>query len=201
MYRYILIFLLSILSFSSFAQTLDTIYIMDPSFEDISDDVETNYWADCGNQKEHPFPIFNNGDKQFKVTAKSFEGDFFIGLVVRENGTTEGCSQYLHQPLTAGKIYQFSVLLRAPRVFNNQNIDFAHPIVLEVYGSTDACTTDELLAFTDPVTEQEWMQFDFFLEPTDDYNWLTLHAGYLDNKAPYNGSVLIDYVSDIIEIE
>ena len=194
----LIIFLLA----SNFAQAqLDTIYVMAPSFEDISEDNETNYWTDCGDARELAFPVFDNSGRQFGVTAKAFEGDYFVGLVVRKNGTTEGMSQYLDKQLLAGKIYQFSVLLRAPKVFTNQGIDFAHPVIFEVYGGSDACTTDELLAFTEAVTEKEWMQFDFVLEPTDDFDWLSLRVGFLDNRAPYNGSVLLDYVSDIIEIE
>ena len=200
MHRFI--YFILFFSFSFFAQAqLDTIYIMEPSFEDVSDENEAYYWTNCGDAKELIFPIFNNGDEQFDVTAKSFEGDYFIGLVVRENGTTEGLSQYLHEPLLAGKIYHFSVLLQAPEVFTYHTTDFAHPIVFEVYGSSDACSLDELLAFTEPVTKQEWMQFDFTLEPTEDFNWLTLRVGFMDNQEPYNGSVLMDYVSDIIEIE
>jgi len=200
MHPFILFLLL--LSISNFAKAQsDTIYIMDPSFEDISNDNEAYYWTDCGDSTEQSFPIFKNGDGQFSVSEKSFEGDYFIGLMVREDGTTKGISQYLHKPLTAGKIYQFSVLLRLPSVFENQETDFFNPVVFEVYGSMDACSQDKLLAFSTPVTEQKWMQFDFILEPTDDFDWLTLRVGFMDNMEPYNGSVLIDYVSDIIEIE
>lgn len=189
-----------------FAQALDTIPIKNPSFDDFELGGPVVSWTDCTARGETSFDVLESGENYFDGTEESFEGPYIVSLVVRDNETSEGMSQHLQHPLLAGKIYQISVILRRPKTYNSysrvtgEKVSYTEPIILDLYGGNGPCAVDELLAYTEPVTEFEWVQFDFVLEPTDDYSYLTLRAQYSGDTF-YNGAILIDYLSEITELE
>jgi len=207
MIKRLLVFFSFFVITGSFAQDLlDTIYLDNPSFENVQYE-SLRYWTDCSEANESPYDVHKSKKELFSVTEEAFDGDYFVGLVVRDNGTMEGLSQRLYEPLLASQLYQFSALLRCPRryisrsLITGEEVNYNEPISFAVYGGNSPCETKTLLGITEPVTGFEWMQYDFVLEPVEDYEYIILHAVYAPTLSPYNGGVLVDWLSDIYEIE
>jgi len=58
-----------------------------------------------------------------------------------------------------------------------------------------------LLATTEPITNTEWKTFEIEFKSSEDLNCISLEAYYAkDTEDPYNGHILIDALSEIIQI-
>ncbi len=184
-------------------------------------------WFDCGLRKfptESPPDLHMGGEisQYFKVDSKAQHGNTYIGMVVRDNDTWESVSQSLSAPLEAGQCYQFSLYLSKSEEYRSparnsgilieeavsegikvDSIDHITPCVLRVWGGTGPCQSSqtELLAETNVVTHERWIQYDFKLEPKQTHYFLTLEA-YVKTPSlfPYNGHILLDNLSEIIPI-
>lgn len=194
------------LSGMAWCQPGSVIRLTNPSFEDYAPgpgNVPIN-WANCGPERESP------PDTQpccFGVTRKAFDGNTYLGMVVRDDGTNESVGQQLSDTLHTGRCYLMSAMLSRSNVFRSftrsliDSADFTVPAVLRVYGGTSLCGKLELLAETAPVNHFKWMEYEFILKPLGNYTHIVLAAEFEDiNKRLYNGHILLDRLSDIEEV-
>ncbi|MBK9689556.1 MAG: hypothetical protein IPO65_18055 [Saprospiraceae bacterium] len=66
-------------------------------------------WNDNGDSLESPPDI--HPCNRFGVTQKPSDGSTYLGMVVRDNNTTEKVYQHLSSPLKKGRLYQFTITL------------------------------------------------------------------------------------------
>ena len=117
-----LILLTGVFFFASISDStaqMDTIRLTNPSFEDFPQQGKLNGrgprgWSDCGFPSEtapdvQPSPDPDNAF--FDVTQASYDGNTYMGMVVRKNDTWEAVGQRLRTPLKAKQCYQFSLYL------------------------------------------------------------------------------------------
>lgn len=200
------------------AQT-DVIKLSNPSFEDtprqggLTEGIKG--WYDCGiiNFPEetapdiHPRNFWSN-------TKQASHGETYLGMVVRDNETWESVSQKMSSPMQAGQCYSFSMKLSRSKKYlsgsrlaletngdQGRNFSYTTPTVVRIWGGSGYCNTRELLAETVPVRHSEWKTYPFKLSPSLNHKSITIEAYYkVPVLIPYNGHVLIDNCSDIIEI-
>ena len=185
------------------------------SFEDVPRQAHPpRGWYDCSFSDEsavdvHPANLLS-GDSAafFGVTAKAFDGNTYLGMVVRDNETFEAVSQRLvGGPLKAGKCYTFSIyLMKSPTYIStskttDQPTNYTTPAKLRIYGGLNYCNRGELLAESSPVKNSEWLQYNFRFEPLRDHSFITLEAYYKTPVLfPYNGNILVDMAGKIIPV-
>ncbi len=220
-FTYLFIFFFGALSANVKAQ--DTIRIDNPSFEDVPrlgslDGFRRTTlpipWYDCG--------VFNFPDQTppdihpnnyFKVNKEPSEGRTYLGMVARDDDTQESISQRLQGVLEAGKCYRFSVDLCRSENYVSPNPDpedrlddkkfkfYTKPIVLRIYGGSGICYPAISLAESEEVKNTEWKRYEFEFTPQQNVRYITFEAFY---KTPtlmaYNGNLLVDNMSDIIQI-
>lgn len=208
----------SVISYSQ----MDVIKLNNPSFEDTPRKggvkLSIKGWNDCGIIN---FPNESPPDihpmNYWKVKNEPHDGKTYLGLVVRDNETWEAVSQQLPTtgPIVGGNCYQLSVAVRQAEKYvsgsrlhsvhsenRSQTYNYITPVVVRIWGGNGYCNTKELLATSDPVTNSEWLTINLELTPTEDCEFITIEAFYkLPVVVPYNGHVLIDNLSDIIQIE
>lgn len=199
----------------------ETIRLQNPSFEDmprkgVPGMPSIKGWHDCGLSKfptESPpdiHPVVNNA---WDVALQSYDGNTYLGMVTRANDTYESLSQALSSPIQAGVCYSFTAFLaqsnqyksatsRTQQLGTNELENFVRPAVFMIWGGNYFCEKAELLGESPPVTNSEWMQYKFVLQPQHSYKYVTIEAFY---KTPileaYNGHVLVDALSDLVPIE
>lgn len=213
MIKYIFV-LLVILSSSVLSNAqLDTVRLTNPSFEDNpkrGGESSTGIagWFDCGEldfPEESPPDIHPNGFWENNLPAA--DKKTYLGMVVRDNGTYESVSQRLNSELVAGKCYKFTInLARAGRYISKTRSDgreanYNTPVVLRIYGGSGFCNDRELLAESDPVSNDSWQINSFEFRPKSNIRSITLQAFYKTPVLmPYNGNILVDGGSEIVRI-
>ena len=171
-------------------------------------------WLDCGRQKfsnESPPDIHPNDF--WKVNLKPAQGKSYVGLVVRENETYESISQGLDVPLKAGQCYTFNIYLARSNDYwsgtkdlhgnqSDKKENYITPAVFRLWGGRVYCGQGQMLAESDPVTNSNWIKYEFEIKPQTDINYITYEAFYKTPiYFPYNGHILVDEASNFVEVD
>ncbi len=196
----------------------DTIYLSNPSFEDrprqggsTQFNLPIEGWFDCGLIRfkgESPPDIHPTPGSAWKVQKYAIDGDTYLGMVVRDNDSWESLSQRLSQPLEKGSCYSFSIFLSRSGMYESRShvtqsaANYVTPAVLRIYAGNGFCGQQELLAESEPVTNDEWRQFNFKFEPSAKHSFILIEAFYKTPVlVPYNGHLLVDGASQIVKID
>lgn len=181
--------------------------MLNPSFEGIPEKgsyfsgFNLDNWRDCGFAGESPpdiQPIQEGGI--FLVPVMPFDGNSYLGLVVRDNETWESVSTRLLFPLVGNKGYKFSIAVCHSNVYqysSTSTIHFDKPARLRIWGGNAFCSDEELLAETSAITDTVWQELNFEIFPKNTYTHIKLEAFYDDNIPTllYNGNILLDKAS------
>ncbi len=195
----------SAISSVTIAQTADTIYLSNPSFEDIPRHSHApRGWYDCGFSTESPPDIQPSG---FSVTKAAKDGNTYIGMVVRDNDTWESIAQQLSAPMVGGQCYAFSIslcrseLYLSPSQITGREANYTTPARFRIYAGFDYCDRKFLLGETKEIISTRWLEYNFKFEPDANYTHIVIEAFYkTPTLFPYNGNVLVDNASSIVPI-
>ena len=153
-------------------------------------------WIDCGVPSESPPDVFGSGPgNPFDVTNVAQEGDKYLGMVVRDNGTRE-C---LMQNFDAGsKKGDFKIELVVGRSDTYSSVsqttgleaDFNNPVILEIYGLVEN-GPDELLYVSEANESTEWVTLIEEVTVNQKINGIKITPNYIGEEY-YNGNILID---------
>ncbi len=215
---------ISFLWFNTSSAQFDIVELRNPSFEDVPhpggwDDFTKRRtivkdWQDCGAfffQKESPPDIHPNNF--WKNNLPSSQGDTYLGLVVRKNGTYESVSQRLTTTLKKDACYRMSIdLAQSDSYWSaytdidgkriNSKDNFINPAVVRIWAGSGLCNNGDLIWESPPISNSKWNTYSFDFIPNQSYQYVTIEAFY---KTPvlfeYNGHVLVDNISAIKEKE
>lgn len=186
--------------------------IKNPSFE--KDEARVGRvpqdWINCSaTSNAAPDLHATNGDLYF-VQETAFDGNNFLGLMLRKNGDYEGICQELETPMPPGQSYRLSFYVKTTpkygyelrRKFINHT---DHPAIIQIWGCNLGCELAELLVESNGIdNKQEWQLLHFEFTPKDTVKVIRIELAFADiNAYPnfYNSHVLIDKVSDINRID
>jgi outer membrane protein OmpA-like peptidoglycan-associated protein len=188
------------------------IVLINPSFEGVPGEGSLNGdlprgWYDCGFPGETVPDVHPKDGGAFQVTKEPFNGNTYIGMVVRENDTWERISQRLTAPLEGGKCYEFSIsLCRSELYVSPSRVDgamknYTTPAKLRVWGGSSYCEREELLGESSLVVNTRWLKYDFRFEPAQTHNFIVFEVFYkTPTPFPYNGNILLDDASNIMPV-
>ncbi len=185
---------------------IDTIALMNPSFEDMPRCCHApRGWYDCGFPGETAPDIQPSGD--FNVLKVPQEGDTYLGMVVRDNDTWEMVAQRLIQPLEGEKCYEFSLHLSRSELYvsmskaTEKEVNYTTPAKIRIWGGSSYCNKQELLDETPLIINTNWKQYNFRFEPRKTHTHIMIEVFYkTPTLFPYNGNVLLDKASPIVEV-
>lgn len=165
-------------------------------------------WMTCAFNRESPPDTHPVENGRFGVVQRPQAGETYLGMVVRDNQTTEFVSQKPAQPLRAGQCYTFSLYLcksehlHSLSRLNNRQQDFNQPATLQVWGGQSPCGKKQLLAASPAIDHTDWRQYNFRVQPLDSLSYLTFEAYFAEGAmAAYNGNLLLDNVSPIVPLD
>lgn len=187
-------------------QARDTINLTNSSFEDYPRPGKPpTGWYDCGFPGETPPDV--QPDATFSVSKPASHGDSYMGMVVRDNDTWESVAQRLETPLKKGSCYEFSMDLARSELYisvsrvSEETANYATPAKIRIYGGFGYCDKQYMLAESKLIINHRWLRYNFRFEPPANYTYLIFEVFYqTPTLFPYNGNVLIDNASPIIEI-
>ena len=166
------------------------IFLDNPSFEGTPEDATMpTGWHAC---KQGTTPDILPGP--WGVVKNAYDGDTYLGLISRDDGTWESIEQRLNQPLKAEECYQFNLQLSYSKKYAGYNL----PLKLRIWGCTTKCSRDQLLAETKFVNHDEWRKYVLEFYPKKEINYLIFEAHFADGiYISYKGNILLDNMSEI----
>ncbi|HZV69252.1 MAG TPA: OmpA family protein [Saprospiraceae bacterium] len=195
----------------------EVISLENPSFEDMpragtSNTPSIKGWHDCGLTKfpgETPPDIHPVPSSAWEVSKPAFDGETYLGMVVRYNDTYESLSQALSSPVEGGVCYSFSAFLSRSDQYksgttrsNSVLENFVRPAVFQIWGGNSFCDKAELLGESPAIANSDWKLFKFLFHPQQTHRYITIEAFY---KTPileaYNGHVLVDGLSEMVPVD
>ncbi len=189
-------------------------YLNNPSFEGLptakkSKETKNNppkHWIDCGaSQFENKSPpdLFSKSERSTTITATPSDGQTFLGMVARDDGSYEALSQKLWSPLLAGNCYSFTIDVMRSDNYKSRclccphaNLNFNNLIQLRVFISNDVCGHDKQVLVTKPILYNEWQTIPIHFKCTKDANFITIEAFHVNPSAPLNGNILLDNITN-----
>ena len=177
-----------------------TIQLRNPSFEDMPrNSAAPRGWTNCGFPGETPPDVHPESRSEFQVSKQAQHGKTYLGMVTRENETYEAVGQQLTAPMAAGQCYEMDIQLARSSTYlsrsrrTNLPANYVTPIVLRIYGGYSICNRGQKIGESAIVSNYEWEQYRFKLEPDQDYTHIILEVYYKpQSMLPYNGNLLLD---------
>jgi hypothetical protein len=162
-------------------------------------------WMNCGSPGESPPDT--QPEMTFQVSLPPFAGNTYLGMVTRDNNTTESVGTYLTEVLVKGLCYQFSLAIAKTNSYysvsraKNVRANYNHPTRLKIWGSRGKCEREELLAESPIINHRDWQEYTFIIKPElGSYSVITLEACYPEDDPAFftNGNILLDEASAFI---
>lgn len=181
---YKLVVICTFFSFISTISTSQVIEMSNPSFEDEPRDATVPQgWMIC---KEGSTPDILPG--YWGVYNEPSDGDTYIGLITRGNGTWEDVSQRLSATLEKGNCYSWSLDLAHSDTYSGYN----GPLKLRVWISKLKCQKDQMIFETPLIEHLEWQSYNIKFTPDDNYRYILIEAYHSEKAFSYEGNILID---------
>lgn len=184
------------------------IQLTNPSFEDVARHSHVpRGWYDCGFPGESPPDTQPDPAATFQVSKAAYDGNTYLGLVVRDNDTWESVSQKLTKPMEKNKCYEFSLQMARSESYvsssriTEEQANYITPAKVRIYGGFDYCDKQYLLGESKLVINTRWVEYNFKFEPIGNYTHIIIEAFYnTPTLFPYNGNILLDKASDLVLI-
>ena len=128
------------------------------------------------------------------VNKEASEGETYIGLITRDDGSWESIGQRLQSPLNANECYSLKLDLAR----SDSYAGYLLPLKLVIWGGTSRCERTQLLAETITIKHTDWRTYNLTLYPEKPINYIIIEAQYMDGIFfHYKGNILLDALSPI----
>jgi hypothetical protein len=182
----------------------DTIFLDNPSFESMpGPSLVPSDWFVYGSPGESP-PDTQPGF--FGVKTRPQEGETYLGMVTRDNGTTEGVIQYLDYPMLPGNQYEMSLFLSTSEVLvsnsrkTNETVQYTTPVDLSILGYKAGSNALCMIAKVQKIEHFNWQLYTIPIRPCDTIECIVFSASQ-PYEAAVNGNILIDNCSPIVRVQ
>ncbi|MFK7936828.1 MAG: hypothetical protein AB8G22_25165 [Saprospiraceae bacterium] len=128
------------------------------------------------------------------VYNDSSEGDTYIGLITRRDGSYESIGQRLKEPLKKNECYAFAMDLAHSDSYSG----YDGVLNLRIWGGANKCDKDQLLWQTiEPIEEEDWATFNINFTTKQTINYIIIEAFHREEPTPYEGNILLDNITPI----
>ena len=128
------------------------------------------------------------------VELEAEEGETFVGLITRNDGSFESIGQRLSTKLEKENCYQFTLSLASCDTYSG----FNSTVHFRVWGGTRKCKKTQLLYQSELIDNVDWEQHTINFTAKKNLNYIILEAYNPEDKVPVKGHILIDNISTIL---
>ncbi len=189
LYRALLFSITSLYVSQPLIAQFDPIHLDNASFEGTPADATTPAsWHPCA-----PGTTPDILPGPWAVTNEAHDGDTYVGLIVRPDGSYESIGQRLSRPLKPNECYTIRIALaHSPTYYG-----FNKPLKLRIYGGKRKCQLDQLLVQSPLITHTEFRIYEFELRPKKPIYYLIFEAFHKEGPFSYKGNILLDDLQPI----
>lgn len=127
------------------------------------------------------------------VYQEASEGDTYIGLITRPDGSWEAIAQRLPAALKIGDCYRFLIDLAHSRTYSGYN----GVLQLRVYGGQTREDRSYLLYESPKIDHINWKTYSVNFRPEKGFQYLILEAFYSEEPFEFSGNILLDNISPL----
>lgn len=127
------------------------------------------------------------------VYLEPADGETYVGLITRENGTWESIGQRITEKLEEGDCYSISLMLARSETYMGYN----NAIKLRIWGGDRKCRRTQLIAQTGLIEHTEWRRYAFSFTPEKNLRYLIIEAFHQEGEFSYSGNILVDDLSTV----
>ncbi|MEM9920685.1 MAG: hypothetical protein AAF990_21485 [Bacteroidota bacterium] len=128
------------------------------------------------------------------VYTEPSEGETYMGLITREDGSWESVGQRLSTPLEKNECYKFSLDLAHADTYADYNL----PLKLRVWAGSSTCQKMQLLAESEVIRHLDWERYEFNFFVKQHCEYIIFEASFIDGVyVNYKGNILLDNLSVI----
>ncbi len=121
------------------------------------------------------------------------EGNTYVGLITRENGSHESIGQRLSEPLQPGSCYVFKVDVGHSDTYAG----YSGGLKLRIWGGPGKCELEQLLLETEMIEDDNWTTFEVTFTPKEIIHYLTFEAHFREGPFNYPGNILLDNITPV----
>jgi len=160
-------------------------YLTNPSLEDRpSDATMPNGWFAAS---EGTTPDILPG--YWGVYLEPEDGESYVGLITRSNGTYESISQRLESPLKQDNCYSMKVSLAHGENYTGYNT----PVQLRIWLSTKKNKREQLIYTSPALSDEEWKTLGLEFVPKKEMKYMIFEAHNPHDKN-VEGNILLDKI-------
>lgn len=165
-------------------------------------------WVDCSgiNFPLHKGLVINSNKHgaMFNIQHRAKEGNVFITLSTRGNGSYESIAQKLERPLKSGENYKVSLNVSSSENLLSQVINLGDSLVrfdaltkIELWASNEICKYEVKLAEQLIDHTLDWKIVEFYFKADAELTHLIIRAYFAEEVLHKHGNILLDKISNI----
>jgi len=129
------------------------------------------------------------------VLKEPSDGDTYLGLITREDGSFESIGQRLEAPFEKGMCYNFKLDLARSKSYAGYNF----PVQVRIYAGKKKGKKSQLLYSSPTIKHEDWQNYEIQFTAKQKYNYIIIEAYFGEGLLfHYNGNVLIDGITPFI---
>ncbi|MEQ8706499.1 MAG: hypothetical protein RIC19_21380 [Phaeodactylibacter sp.] len=130
---------------------------------------------------------------QWGVYNPAEEGDTYLGLITREDGTWESIGQRLTAPLKKGDCYTLTLFLSHSNNYETYNGELR----LRIYGGAAKCQKAQVVYESPLIRHPRWEAYEVEFFAKQDIYYLVFEAYHPHQGRAFRGNILVDAISPI----
>lgn len=160
-----------------------------PSFEDEPSDATVPMgWFPCANGTTPDI-----GPGPWGIDLEAEEGETYVGLISRSDGSFEAIGQRFPDKLVKGTCYEFRLSAASCDTYSG----FNERIKFRVWAGTRKCKRSQLLYESDLVDYTEWKEHRIKFTAEKNLKYLIIEAYVDEGSSPKKGHILLDNISNV----
>jgi hypothetical protein len=127
------------------------------------------------------------------VYKEAVDGDTFVGLITRSDGSFESIGQRLPKKLELGKCYRLTIYVAHSETYAG----FNDAIRFRLWAGKEKCRRKQLLFESKVIKHTSWKQYTIEFAPDSKLNYLIIEAAFPSGRDDTRGNILFDEIGEI----
>lgn len=128
------------------------------------------------------------------VYEEASDGETYVGLITRTDGSFESIGQRLSSPLEEETCYKFSLDLAKSDNYSGYN----NSLKLRVWITNKKCKKQQLIFESDFIENEDWETFMVEFKAESKAKYIIIEAHYSEKAENHKGNIMIDNISPIV---
>jgi len=128
------------------------------------------------------------------VYDEASDGETYVGLITRTDGTFESIGQRFSSPLAEQTCYKFNIDLAKSDNYSGYN----KSVKLRIWISDKKCSNKQLIFQTDFIENEDWETFMVEFTAEKKAKYIIIEAYHSDKAESHKGNIMVDNISPIV---